>query len=78
MATFRPGIGLLAAQSGVPVLPIALVGGEALRPGPRHWFRSGRLAVRIGDPVRLPEVTEAAEWAATLEQRLRQLSAAGE
>ena len=49
---FRPGIGLLVQASGAAVLPIALQGmGSASRDG-AGWFRSGRIAVRVGRPLR--------------------------
>ncbi len=48
---FRSGIGLLAQQAEAEVLPIALVGlGEIKRTG-SHWFRSGRIKVRVGEPI---------------------------
>jgi long-chain acyl-CoA synthetase len=48
---FRSGIGLLAQQAEAAVLPVALLGlGEVKRPGAR-WFRSGRLTVRVGEPI---------------------------
>jgi long-chain acyl-CoA synthetase len=48
---FRSGIGLLAQQAETAVLPVALLGlGDVKRTG-GHWFRSGRLAVRVGDPI---------------------------
>ncbi len=51
LQAFRPGIGLLVQASGVPVLPIALQGmGRASR-NDRGWFRSGKIAIRVGDPV---------------------------
>ena len=74
MAPFRQGIGLLAAQSRVPVLPIALVGLRALSSRKAHWFRSGRLEVRLGPIVTLPEDTSPAAWTAKLEQEMRHLS----
>jgi long-chain acyl-CoA synthetase len=47
---FRSGIGLLAQQAEADVLPVALIGlGDVKRGG--RWFRSGRLAVRVGDPI---------------------------
>jgi long-chain acyl-CoA synthetase len=52
LARFRPGIGLLAKQSGTLVLPIALRGLGELKTGRRRWFRSGILAVRVGQPIR--------------------------
>ena len=56
---FRPGIGLLAQQSQVPILPVALLGLHEAR-ADKHWFRSGRLTTRVGtlippDPTASPE-----------------------
>jgi long-chain acyl-CoA synthetase len=48
---FRPGIGLLVAESKVPVLPIGLVGLGEMKEGRRQWFRSGSLKVRVGTPM---------------------------
>jgi long-chain acyl-CoA synthetase len=59
---FRAGIGLLAQHAEAAVLPVTLIGlGDVKRSGGR-WFRSGRLAVRVGDPIpydheRTPEET---------------------
>lgn len=61
LARFRGGIGLLAKQSGALVLPLALRGLGELKTGSRRWFRSGRIEVRVGQPIRFkPEETEAA------------------
>ena len=61
LASFRPGIGLLARQSGVPVVPTAIRGLGEMKTGQRRWFRSGQLEVRIGDPIQFgPEDSEAA------------------
>ena len=46
---FRPGIGLLAQQSRVPVVPVALIGLGEMRTGKTRWFRSGQLEVHVGD-----------------------------
>jgi long-chain acyl-CoA synthetase len=48
---FRPGIGLLVAESKVPVLPIGLVGLGEMKEARRGWFRSGNLKVRVGVPM---------------------------
>jgi len=74
MAAFRPGIGLLAAQSRVPVLPIALVGLGTLHYGKGGWMRTGRLEVRIGDAITMPEGSAPADWTARLEMEMRRLS----
>ena len=61
LARFRPGIGLLAKQSGVPVLPIAIRGLGELKSDDHRWFRSGTIEVRVGAPIHFaPEDTETA------------------
>jgi long-chain acyl-CoA synthetase len=60
LAAFRPGIGLLAKQSGAKVLPVALRGLGELKTEERGWFRSGSIEVRVGRPLRIsPGETEA-------------------
>jgi long-chain acyl-CoA synthetase len=46
---FEPGIGLLAEESEVPVVPILVKGLKRLK-GER-WPRRGTVAVRIGEPL---------------------------
>ena len=48
---FRPGIGLLVAESNVKVLPVGLVGLGEMKQGKQRWFRSGKLRVRVGMPI---------------------------
>ncbi len=73
MASFRPGIGLLAAQSNVTVLPVALIGLATLHPGLRNWLRTGRLEIRIGDPITMPEGSTPTEWTAKFETEMQKL-----
>jgi long-chain acyl-CoA synthetase len=52
---------LLARQSGAQVLPVALRGLGELKAGNRRWFRSGKIEVHVGQPIRFaPEETETA------------------
>jgi long-chain acyl-CoA synthetase len=61
LARFRPGIGLLAKQSGVPVAPVAIRGLGEMKTRQRRWFRSGNLEVRIGEAIQFrPQDSEAA------------------
>jgi long-chain acyl-CoA synthetase len=53
MHEFRSGIGLLAQESNVPVVPMALIGLEKL--GGLRWIRSGKIEVRVGNAIQLPE-----------------------
>jgi long-chain acyl-CoA synthetase len=70
---FRPGIGLLAIQSRVGILPVGLKGlGEIQRTGSR-WFRSGNLRVKVGRFVTVEGTVEAGNLTRVLEQRVREL-----
>jgi len=61
LARFRGGIGLLVKQSGARVLPVGLRGLGELKAARRGWFRSGRIEIHIGQPIRFaPEETDAA------------------
>jgi long-chain acyl-CoA synthetase len=70
---FRPGIGLLAQQSSVPVLPVTLKGLGEMRTGKSRWFRSGRLEIHVGEAIPIEETATPAELTATLEDTLRRL-----
>jgi long-chain acyl-CoA synthetase len=48
---FRSGIGLLAQQAEADVLPVALVGLEQIIKSGGRWFHSGRVSVRVGEPI---------------------------
>jgi long-chain acyl-CoA synthetase len=73
MQRFRDGIGLLAQESGVPVLPVALIGLGEMRSEGRRWFRSGRLEVRVGKAIPVDEGAGAGELTAKFEESARRL-----
>jgi long-chain acyl-CoA synthetase len=73
IAPFRPGIGLLAVQAEVSVLPIALIGLEQISSRKTRWFRSGVLQIRIGEPVLWHTGNSASDLTAELEAAVRQL-----
>jgi len=51
----RTGIGWLALHSGVPVIPVAMVGTDKLLPPGRKIPRPGRIQIRIGKPLLFDE-----------------------
>jgi long-chain acyl-CoA synthetase len=69
---FLPGTGLLAHQSRVPIVPVALIGLGKMREEKR-WFRSGHLEIHIGEAVPMEEGAEPAQLTARLELNIRQL-----
>jgi long-chain acyl-CoA synthetase len=75
---FRPGIGLLVRDSGVPVLPVALAGLSELKAKGRGWFRSGALTIRVGEPIEFAASDSPEAITARLYEALKGLlSAAG-
>lgn len=51
----EPGAGFLAARSGIPVQPVALVGTRDCFPTGGHWPRRVPVRVRFGAPFRVAE-----------------------
>lgn len=77
MAAFRHGIGMLVAETGVPVIPCHLHGTFAALPPGARWPRRSRIILRIGPPAAFASVpNDRAGWQAvsqTLEQSVRAL-----
>ena len=54
----RPGVGWLALKSGLPVIPVGMVGTRRVLPPGSVVPRPGRIEIRIGAPLSFPpEVT---------------------
>ncbi|HEY1500024.1 MAG TPA: AMP-binding protein [Acidobacteriaceae bacterium] len=70
---FRPGIGLLVRESDAPVLPIALVGLSELKQQSGGWFRSGKLTVRVGEPIEFTQDDTAEAITARLYEEVKAL-----
>lgn len=70
---FRAGIGLLAAQLQLPVIPMRLDGLFDLRQAERIITRPGHVRVTIGKPVRFAPDQEAQEIASELKRRVAEL-----
>jgi 1-acyl-sn-glycerol-3-phosphate acyltransferase len=51
MGEFQPGLGMLLAGTGVPVVPCFIEGAFHAWPATQKWPRPGKLRVRIGAPV---------------------------
>ncbi len=73
MSAFRSGIGLLARQLNLPVVPIHLHGLYDLKRDERIFARPGHVEVTIGRPVRFAANQEPNEIARELEVRVREL-----
>lgn len=73
MARFAPGVGLLAGNLGLPVVPMRLDGVWQMKREGRRLARRGEITVRIGKPVTFPAGTPAEEIAGRLEDLVREL-----
>ncbi len=65
---FRAGIGLLASNLKVPVVPMRIDGAYEIREARSKFNRPGRVQVHIGKPVEFPEGIDPLEIARVLEQ----------
>jgi long-chain acyl-CoA synthetase len=52
---FKVGVGLLAVESGAPVVPAWIDGTHALMPRGKRWPRSGEVRICLGRPTRAAE-----------------------
>ena len=73
---FRAGIGLLAKNLCVPVIPIRIEGVFELREAGKRWARPGTVRVTVGAPLRFDADADPAEIARALEASVMNLSAA--
>jgi long-chain acyl-CoA synthetase len=70
---FRTGIGLLASNLKLPVVPMRIDGAYEIREAGRIFNRPGRIRVRIGKPMEFPPETDPQEITRILEQRVAEL-----
>ena len=73
IAPFRAGVGLLAKQLNIPVVPIRLAGLFDLRQENRILTRPGHVQVTIGKPVRFSADQDPNEITKELERRVTEL-----
>jgi long-chain acyl-CoA synthetase len=72
---FMSGSGLLWSELRCPVLPVYLAGLGELKRTEERWFRSGKLAVHVGNPIPWQPDRTPEQGTALLEQELRKLEA---
>jgi 1-acyl-sn-glycerol-3-phosphate acyltransferase len=79
IATFKPGMGMLVAETDVPVVPCHLDGCFEALPPEKRWPRPRRIRLRIGEPMSFATTKNNREgWlhiAAAMEGRVRGLGA---
>lgn len=73
MMAFRSGVGLLAKQLNIPVVPMYLQGLFDMKQHERIFARPGHVQVTIGSPLRFESDLDANKIARELERRVREL-----
>jgi long-chain acyl-CoA synthetase len=73
LQTFRAGIGLLATQLDLPIIPMRIDGAFDLRQAGRRVARPGHVRVTVGEPVRFAAGQDANEIARELQRRVAEL-----
>lgn len=73
MQPFRNGIGLLASEVNVPVIPIKLDGLFELKQRRQFFVRPGTVSVTFGEPITFPPQTTPEAITRELERRVRDL-----
>ena len=68
MAPFQPGIGLLAQNLGLPIIPMRLDGVWGMKREGRRLAHRGEITVHVGQPVSFPSDTAPEEIARRLQQ----------
>jgi long-chain acyl-CoA synthetase len=73
MSPFRSGIGLLATQLNLPVIPMRIDGLFPFRMARKHYAPPGAVQVRIGEPLRFEPGAEPEEIAQQLQNAVANL-----
>ncbi|HJT54837.1 MAG TPA: AMP-binding protein [Candidatus Angelobacter sp.] len=73
MSSFRSGIGLLATQLNLPVIPMRIDGLFPFKIAKKHYAPPGAVQVRIGDPVRFEPDDDPEEIAKELQTKVATL-----
>ena len=70
---FKTGIGLLASELNIPVIPIMLRGLFDLKQRRQFFVRPGTVSIAFGDPIKFSPDTTPTEITKTLESKLKSL-----
>jgi long-chain acyl-CoA synthetase len=73
MRPFRSGIGLLATQLNLPVIPMRIDGMFPFREAKKHYVPPGVIQVKIGDPVKFDPEADPEEITRELQKRVAEL-----
>jgi long-chain acyl-CoA synthetase len=77
MSAFRAGIGILAQQLRIPIVPMRIDGLFPLKSQERHFARRGEIKVIVGEPVQFTDNMNEEAIAQELEKRVAGLPSTG-
>jgi long-chain acyl-CoA synthetase len=70
---FRTGVGLLAKNLNIPVLPMKIVGLFEVKQRGKRFARPGKIGVRVGRPMRFAEGSDPEQIARELQSAVEGL-----
>ncbi len=70
MSPFRGGIGILAKQLGIPVVPMRIHGLFPLKKAERHFASRGEIKVIVGEPIQFSDEKTEEQIASELQERV--------
>ncbi len=73
MLPFRSGIGLLAENLGIPVLPMRIDGLFEVKQAGKKFAAPGKIRVKIGEPIKFSAGSDASQIAEELREAVRAL-----
>ncbi len=73
MLPFRSGIGILAKQLNIPVVPLRIDGLFELKQAGKRWAPPGRVRVKVGKPIRFDAQADVASIAQELQREVASL-----
>ena len=68
LRSFRAGVGLLANNLGIPVIPVRIDGLFEIKRAGRKFAWPGQIRVKLGAPVQLPRAGDPEEVARELQR----------
>ncbi len=70
----QPGIGMIAAKSGAPIVPVAIRGSFEILPRGAMIPKSGQISLSIGAPLQMRSVSETRDYGKASAQVVKEIS----
>jgi len=73
MAEFKEGIGIIARETNIPIVPIKIKGLYEVLPVGKSWPKSGNVEIRIGKPITFNKMNSPQEITKILHKKIEEL-----